>query len=784
MSSAENFFTEADSITPVPGVGSSVPVAVRTQPLVEYEARGNHVYEPVGDIDAALSALKDPGATPTDRAHGVLAALRRMVRAETGGFNLSSGLGYFLDAVWSGPTMGALTRSVFHRATALAHGRLAEAGSQDQLVRDLHDIVEWYAARRASLTACRHEGFGDGDPDCLFNVRIARDVEQWGIAGLVVECGVRLIARAHETLWFKVSARRGNEYVRARPEWRSWRDETDALGGEREEARGRFAALTPIRPLNQRTCIDTVAAFVPYAALDLPVGRVDVEFEAGIYTQAGELVVAVALPELLQVGGRIENALVAPQEIGVWSRDPVCGHELSGVRALVRLEGDPGWEEPVIETRCDLVLVGCAGERLEVEVRLRHRDGGIVVPGGDGPVGLDPVVARVPIFPRQLIERLFGVRAVLELTALGLAPGNHSLLAEITVCARDGRIVCGAVTPVDVQVPAGWAESEARGLPLRQAALAADLDIGPVCLKPRSHNNNVALAVDLPVAAHDWSVAMYRCEVTLRSMHGAPITNVGAGDRPVLRNVWFGGERDQQPGAARVVRAMFDGREFARFLKTLPAAERTIVARVGIYSVEGDLVFETTGKVAGDFVAEVKSALPVERPSGPVQVVSLEPICDGAVARTLTFELTLNVDRSALPSQRCAIYYELLDEAGKPIAFDQGGEDLVGEVVTVELPFAGATPLRRWYQTQVSFSCAEEALRRAVPHGIKLTTFSPHGDYLETIQASFAPGKGSFLRMRTRTARHDRGDGGGSVGESSGSISTRFLSRVRSALIG
>jgi len=296
MSSAEKFYGDADSVSAVSAAAPVASVAVRSTSVVGYEPRGSLVYEPVGDIDAALSNLKDPGATPTDRAHGVLAVLRRMVRAETGAVNLSSGLGYFLDALWSGPTIGALTRSVFQRATALAHGRIAEAGSQAQLIRDLHDIVEWYAVRRASLAACRHEGFGDSDPDCLFNVRIARDVEQWGVVGLVVESGVRLIARAHETLWFKVTARRGNEYVLTRPGWRSWQDETDTFGAEREDASGRFAAFVPIRPIHQRTCIDAVAVFVPYGALDIPVGRIDVVFEAGIYTQAGELVIAVAVP--------------------------------------------------------------------------------------------------------------------------------------------------------------------------------------------------------------------------------------------------------------------------------------------------------------------------------------------------------------------------------------------------------------------------------------------------------------------------------------------------------
>lgn len=793
MSSAEKFYSDSEVVAAPAVTSAAAPVAVRTAELVGYEGRGALVYEPVGDVDATFAALKDQRATPVERAHGILAVLRRMVRAETGVVNLSAGLSPLLDALWSGPTIAALARSIFQRTTALAHGRSVEAGHQEQLVRDLHDFVEWYTLRKASLASCRHEGFAEADPDCLFNVRVSRDVERWGVPGLTVDCGLRFIARAGETLWFKVTARRGAEYVRAHPAWCSWSDESagPSDGGDGSMAPGRFATFVPIRPLHQRTCIDTVSVFVPYGALDLPAERLELELEAGVYTQSGELVVSVAIPEMVHGGGRRPLGLVAPQSLGVWERNPVSGDEISAVSAHVRLEGEPGWEESVIEARCDVVLVGFVGQRLEVEVRLRRPDGTLVEPLDDGSAGLvEPPVGRVSVLPRQPFARFFGLRAVVPVGALGLEPGRHALLAEVVVCGADGGLVCGTLVPLEVRVSGSGARvrSDAGSVPVPAPAIDGDIAVGALTVAPWVHNGNVALAVDLPVAAHDWSAALYRFEVALECLGGVPITNVGAGDRPVVRSVWFGGERDRPAGSSQIVRAVFDGREFGRFLKTVPAAERTIVARVGLVSPEGEKIFETTGSIAGDFVAEVKAALPVERPLGPVQVVSLEPTYDTVGESALRFELVLNVDRAAVPRQRCAVYYELLDEAGKPIAVYQDGEALVGAVVMLDLPFIGGATVRRWYQTHVVFGCSVAALGGVVPHGVKLTTFSPQGEYLETIQASFTPGTASLLKTRSRAARH--GGAGGAAASTAGSSgssnegSSGFLSRVRSALIG
>ncbi|MFM1847915.1 MAG: hypothetical protein RL417_1389, partial [Pseudomonadota bacterium] len=622
MNSAEKILVgsseNAESTAPTP-----IPLHPRGATVVG-EPRQRMLVEPIGDLDSLVASLVVAAISPVERAHGVLAVLRRIVHAESGSYNLSIGLKRFLERLWSGSAIGDLVSSVYERARALSLGRSGEGLDENVLVNDLRRVVEWYSSRRASIAACRQEGFVEGESDALFNLQVSHDERRWGLDGMVVSCGLRFIARAHETLWLKVSARCGRESIRARAGWESWRDETDSVVAP-SAGIYRFAAIAPVRSSRQRIYIDHIGIFIPYFALDLPAGRHDIELNVGVYSQSGELLVSVAIEETIRLAAlEAPGVVLAPQALGLWDFEPVNGSRITLTGSVVRLEGDPGWEEPILEVGADITLVDMAGDRLEGEVRLRRADGTVVASlVGEGGGSFEPALGRLALLPQQPVSELNGVRAVLPLRYLDLAPGHQHLFVELAVCAGDGRVVCGAFAPVDFEIPAGG--SKGRGVsPELHVAADSDIDVLGVDIAPCELNGEPALGVGITVSVRDWESSRYRIVVALEGRDGSPICNIAAEDRPVLRSFCFGGERGRLAGETRTVRAVFDAREFGRFLKTRPAAERDIVARVSIASESGRVLFESTRAISGNFIGDVKAALPPSRPTSPAQVVAVE----------------------------------------------------------------------------------------------------------------------------------------------------------------
>jgi len=738
MNSVENI--SSDSASPV-GTTRSEPtlIAVNTSDVAVRRDGSPPAFESIGDLDSAVSTLAISPIAPVERGHGVLAVLRRLVHAESGSYNIGAGLGRFLERMWSGPCIEALVRSVHLRAVALAEGRVGDGLDPMTLVHDLRSIVEWYTQRKMSLNACRREGFVEADPEALFNLHIAHDVRRWGVDGMIVSCGLRFIARAHETVWFKVSARHEGQAIGARATWASWCDETDTVSARQGKVSRAFAAMSPLRPLRQRCVIDRVELFVPYAALDLPGGRHEIDLEAGIYAQSGELIVSAVVPETVQLSpssGDVSR-VPAPQALGVWSADPVTGHELVVTGSHVRFEGDPGWEEQVLETRVDIALVGLAGERLELEARLR-RDDGTVVGLLDRPAGgtLEPCLARVALLPQQVVSKLSGVRVLVPLGDLDLLPGHHDLFVETVVVTSDGKIVCGAFEPVTIDlilrggVPRDGVDSD-------EPTVAADteLDIGAVVVAPSVRNEQVMLDVTVNAASRDWESSHYRLLVSLECRDGTPIRNAGAADRPVLRSVWFGGEK-RAPGEVRTVQVSFDAREFARFLKTRGATERDVVTRIVVANEAGRMLFETTRIIASDFAAEIRAATPPEKTTAPVRPVDVT--LDNGEGMHRTLRVALNVHRFALPGNRCTVYYECIDRNGEPHRTSPGVSDLCGEVVPIAFPFVGRGGQRRWYQTTVEIPYAAPAPGVPRPVGVRLSVFSDRGEFWETVYYPFS----------------------------------------------
>ena len=222
----------------------------------------------------------------------------------------------------------------------------------------------------------------------------------------------------------------------------------------------------------------------------------------------------------------------------------------------------------------------------------------------------------------------------------------------------------------------------------------------------------------------------------------------GAADRPVTRSFWFGGESGRPPGEIQPLRAVFDAREFARFMKTRSAADRDIIARVVIANDVGRTLFETTRQIEGDFVTEVKAALPAQRPTIPAQIVALEldeGLADGTAA---VLRVTLNIERSALPVNRLTVHYEFLDDSGAPLTESHSPSELAGTVVAVELSLRGKAMVGRWYQTHLTIPLTGIPPNGSRPTTIVASTFSSNGEYWETVQSRLSPARMTSLKSR------------------------------------
>ena len=742
-----------------------------------------------GDLDSLVATLAVSTVTPAERAHGVLAVLRRIVQAESGSYNLSVGLNRCVERLWCGPVFESLIRSVHSRAVALTLGRVGQALDEGTLLNDLRTVVEWYSTRRANIAACRREGFIESDGEALFNLHVAHDAQRWGVEGMRVSCGLRFIARAHETVWFKVTARCDGAPIETRPGWEGWRDETDSAALQSDGASRPFAAITPIRPRRQRVYADRVEQFVPYLALHLPSGRHEIELEVGIYSDRGELLVSAALVEAIQIPPSDSQVLPvpAPQALGLWPADPVSGDSISFAGSHVRFEGDPGWENQVLESSVDIALVGMAGRRAILEFFLRREDGVLVERKDEGagrPHGA--ALAQVALFPQQVVSHLAGIRAGVVLQELDLAPGPHRLLLELVVRSPDQRIICGAFEQLDVEVNAIPVDAEFSA-PEPHVVADGAVDVAGVSIATLDHQGQLSLGVTALIGVHDWENTRHQMVVSLECRDGSPVLNAGAADRPVTRSFWFGGESGRPPGEIQPLRAVFDAREFARFMKTRSAADRDIIARVVIANDVGRTLFETTRRIGGDFVTEVKAALPAQRPTIPAQIVALEldeGLTDGTAA---VLRVTLNIERSALPVNRLTVHYEFLDESGAPLTESHSPSELAGTVVAVELSLRGKAMVGRWYQTHLTIPLAGIPPNGSRPTTIVASTFSSNGEYWETVQSRLSPAR--MTSLKSRVSRRSQAaalptpvSAEGSDVASSGAGA--LFAKLRSALIG
>lgn len=425
----------------------------------------------------------------------VLAIVRQVTHRETGLFSLEPNAPLLLNTLYAGSVEASIVSGLVRRAqsalTAVAANerealRTGAAKSETRgawdydISRELDELtmlLKWYVRRKMSLAGLEIDAFSQGlvietgqsfdqeEQDALFGFEVLHDHQVFGAKGCFVTCGLRLVGHDGQPLWLRVSVKYNGSAASVRKEWGSW---TDPGGSEVFEVvpdDAPFCSLVPIRPNAQRLVIDDIRAFVPYAALDLPSGRCDVELVVSVVDNDGREIVSASRPESICVPRQelVGAHVPAPHSVGMWPHDVVSGDKISELTVSSAYKVVAGWERRTISVLFDLSLFMHAGESVLLECRFIDEKGEIVELSSLG----IPYVAselNVPVesvssyryrrilHPKGAWSHYRGLNIDIPVEFLLLQPGSHNLTCEVVIVSSDDRILCGDMGVVSLAI--------------------------------------------------------------------------------------------------------------------------------------------------------------------------------------------------------------------------------------------------------------------------------------------------------------------------------------------
>lgn len=537
----------------------------------------------------------------------VLKVVRDIAHRETGIFNLEPHVTQLLSALYAGSVEVGIVGGLVRRAQKILAARdVAERSrgsrrSEDSersrvtgydISRELDELtmlLKWYVRRKMSLASLEIEISGnasmldsDGsvlrdEHDALYGLEVMHDQQVFGTKGCVLACGLRLVGRDGQPLWLRVGVRCHGEPVVVRADWSSW---TDPGSGEALEVLERevpFCSLVPVRPNAQRLIIDEVRAFVPYSALELPVGRCDVEFVISIIDGDGEEILVTTRPESICVPRRDTESFVAPapHAAGMWPHDVVSGDKISELSVTSGFKMVAGWERHSVSVQFDLSLFMHAGEGVMLECRFVDKKGDIVELSSLGipfvaselNVAVESVSSyryRRVLHPKGAWAFYRGLSIDIPVEFLLLEAGAHELTCELVIASSDDRVLAGDMGRVSVLVPdrterknGEAAEVEKSPTPAIRGAFATSLDLesievdsswefgGEESIRVEAnfspHNAGRRIA-DLAAGRVGELFSPYRVEISLEREDGHVLLqafsdSLGMSFRPVTRSV-------------------------------------------------------------------------------------------------------------------------------------------------------------------------------------------------------------------------------------------------------
>lgn len=425
----------------------------------------------------------------------VLSTIRQITHRETGLFSLEPNVPLLLSTLYAGSVEASIVSGLVRRAqaaiTAIAMDERdngpqskragSERGSWDfDIGRELDELtmlLKWYVRRKMSLAGLEvdqlsrgfsTEGFLDvafDEEDALFGFEVLHDHQVFGTKGCYVMSGLRLVGHDGQPLWLRVSVKWNGSIVSVRPEWGSWTDPGGSEVCEVVPENAPFCSLVPIRPNAQRLVIDEIRAFVPYAALNLPSGRCDVELIVSVVDNDGREVLSASRPESICVPRRelIGAHVPAPHSVGMWPHDVVSGDKVSDLVVSSGYKVVAGWERRTVSVQFDLSLFMHAGESVLLECRFIDEKGEIVELSSLGipyvatelNVAVESVSSyryRRVLHPRGAWSYYRGLNIDIPVEFLLLEPGAHNLTCEVVIVSSDERILCGDMGIVSVHV--------------------------------------------------------------------------------------------------------------------------------------------------------------------------------------------------------------------------------------------------------------------------------------------------------------------------------------------
>lgn len=528
----------------------------------------------------------------------VLGVIRRIAHRETGLYSMEPNISLLLSALYAGSVEGSIISGLVRRAQQVqdiaglepvedqgqrlsaAPGVLGEYDVNREL-DELTMLLKWYVKRKTSLTglevhhsrrvdiSAEGASFAGEEDDALFAFEVMHDHQVFATKGCFVSCGLRLVGHDGQPLWLRVSAKSDGEPVAVRPAWSSWSDPGGDGAVEVLSDKPQFCSLVPIRPNAQRLVIDDIRAFVPYAALDLPTGRSDIQLHVAVIDNEGRELLAASKPESICIPARDASSasVPAPHSVGMWPHDVVSGDRISDLRVSCGHKVVAGWERHTVSAQFDLSLFMHAGESVLLECRFVDAKGNVVELSS---LGIPYVAAelggavesvssyryRRVLHPRGAWAVYRGLCVDIPVEFLMLDPGCHNLTCEVVIVSSDDRVLCGDIGLVTAEVPgaqsSSGADSDAQEREKDAGIELRTLEIDPAWLFGGEESVKIeAIFAPTNASRHIADLASgrvgelfkpYRVEVSIEREDGhlllqAFSDSLGMGFKPVTRGV-------------------------------------------------------------------------------------------------------------------------------------------------------------------------------------------------------------------------------------------------------
>lgn len=422
---------------------------------------GQQVAQPVYDAmrETLLRIRREPLAA-RDLAYEIIEFFTILVRHETGLISPRRGLSLSLDKLCAGRAWSSLAMGIMRWADkTISNPSTNDFIDQGEVERDLESILDWYSQRSLSIDSLMTQSNATVSYDQLFKIEIFHDHYEQSNHGFLVQAGLALFGRANQSLWLKIFVVLDGEYVLPRPGWDSWIDDTEIFSISNDRNSPCFAAILPIAPETQRAILDNVRVFVPYAALDLPVDKQEVEIEASLYNEKGEQLLRASTKEVMSVSPYREQGykMLSYQAQGLWPEDSARGFAVRNIFSTTEEIQNKKKIEHEIKLNMDIDMLGEPNSEFFIEVRCAHTDGELIA--SKKPESADnTIIYRVPIKLARPVYTLHDYSIKFPLNRLNLDGSEEQISIEVCLIDSHERVQCGAISVLDLPVSASTVE--------------------------------------------------------------------------------------------------------------------------------------------------------------------------------------------------------------------------------------------------------------------------------------------------------------------------------------